>query len=99
MIYDKIAKGYDRALAPLEKRFLQKWRQETTALLPENSSILEIGAGTGANFRFYPSVKNAVASDISVKMLEIARKNERKNERHRFRSSRCGNFAFCRKFF
>ena len=73
MIYDKFAKGYDRAFAPFEKRFLEKWRAETLSYLPENSRILEIGAGTGANFRFYPQCKFAVASEISFKMLEFAR--------------------------
>ena len=72
MIYDKLAKGYDRVLAPFEKRFLNRWREETLSYLPENCRILEIGAGTGANFRFYPPSKCAVASEISIKMLEIA---------------------------
>lgn len=73
MIYDKFAKGYDKIFAPFEKRFLSKWREETLAFLPENARILEIGAGTGANFKFYPSSKCAVASEISIKMLETAR--------------------------
>jgi len=73
MIYDKFAKGYDRAFAPFERKFLSKWRAETLSYLPENSRILEIGAGTGANFKFYPNSKCAVASEISIKMLEIAR--------------------------
>lgn len=73
MIYDKFAKGYDKIFAPFEKRFLSKWREETLAFLPENARILEIGAGTGANFKFYPSSKCAVASEISIKMLEAAR--------------------------
>lgn len=73
MIYDRIAKGYDKALAPFEKRFLSRWRRETLSFLPENARILEIGAGTGANFKFYPTSKCAVASEISVKMLELAR--------------------------
>ncbi|CAN5337326.1 methyltransferase domain-containing protein [soil metagenome] len=73
MIYDKFAKGYDKILAPFEKRFLQKWREETLAFLPENAQILEIGAGSGANFKFYPKAKRAVASEISIKMLEMAR--------------------------
>jgi ubiquinone/menaquinone biosynthesis C-methylase UbiE len=77
MIYDKLAKGYDRAFAPMEKRFLSKWREETLSYLPENSRILEIGAGTGLNFRFYPQCQTAVASEISFKMLEFAKeKNE-----------------------
>lgn len=73
MLYDKFARGYDKLFAPFEKRFLANWREETLALLPENSRILEIGAGTGANFRFYPRCETAVASEISFKMLEFAR--------------------------
>ena len=64
MIYDKFAKAYDKAFAPFEKRFLSRWRAETLALLPENSTILELGAGTGANFQFYPNCKQAVSSEI-----------------------------------
>ena len=74
MIYDKFAENYDRAFAPFERRFLSVWREETLSYLPENARILEIGAGTGANFQFYPTCKNAVASEISIKMLEIAQK-------------------------
>jgi ubiquinone/menaquinone biosynthesis C-methylase UbiE len=72
MIYDKLATGYEKALAPFERWFLDKWRSETLGYLPENSKILEIGAGTGLNFKHYPVCKLAVASDISIKMLEIA---------------------------
>ena len=73
MIYDKFAAGYDKTFAPFEKRFLSKWRGETLSYLPENAQILELGAGTGANFKFYPKSKCAVASEISIKMLEFAR--------------------------
>lgn len=73
MIYDKLAKGYDKAFAPFEKRFLSKWREETLSYLPGNSKILEIGAGTGANFPFYPPTRFAAASEISIKMLEYAK--------------------------
>ena len=74
MHYDKFAKDYDKAFVPFEKRFLSKWREETLSYLPENSKILEIGAGTGANFQFYPTCQHAVASEISLKMLEFARR-------------------------
>ncbi|MEP6900859.1 MAG: methyltransferase domain-containing protein [Actinomycetota bacterium] len=74
MIYDKLAKSYDQAFAPFEKRFLSKWREETLSFLPENAKILEIGAGTGANFKFYPTCQHAVASEISLKMLDFARR-------------------------
>ncbi|MEQ1603299.1 MAG: class I SAM-dependent methyltransferase [Pyrinomonadaceae bacterium] len=71
--YDKHAHRYDRMLAPIERRYLGKLRRETLGNLPANSRILEIGAGTGANFEFYPSCSHAVASEISIKMLEIAK--------------------------
>ncbi len=74
MIYDRFAKNYDKAFAPFEKRFLNEWRRETLSFLPENSKVLEIGAGTGANFGFYPKCETAVAGEISYKMLEFAGK-------------------------
>ncbi|MGI8668932.1 MAG: class I SAM-dependent methyltransferase, partial [Aridibacter sp.] len=64
---------YDKAFAPFEKRFLEKWRAETLSYLPENAKILEIGAGTGLNFKHYPKCRHAVASEISIKMLEVAK--------------------------
>lgn len=73
MIYDKFANGYDQALAPFERWFLGRWRAETLAYLPENAKILEIGAGTGLNFKHYPNCRHAVASEISIKMLEVAK--------------------------
>ncbi len=72
-IYDKLAERYDAAFSPFERRFLAAWRAETLSLLPENVSMLEIGAGTGANFEYYPSCKSAVSSELSIKMLEIAK--------------------------
>ena len=73
-IYDQIAKGYDKAFAPLERWFLARWREETLAHLAENSKVLEIGAGTGLNFKFYPNECDGTASEISIKMLEFAQK-------------------------
>ena len=73
MIYDRLAKYYDRAFAPFEGRYLARLRAETLAFLPDNAAILEIGAGTGANFRFYPPARQAVASEISAGMLAFAK--------------------------
>ncbi len=70
--YDKHAARYDRAVRPLDVIGLTRLRRETLALLPVDGTILEVGAGTGANFEHYPNCKLAVASEISIKMLEIA---------------------------
>lgn len=76
--YDKLAKYYDGAFAPLEQFFLARLRSETLSHLPANGKILEIGAGTGANFQFYPPCDHAIASEISLKMIDIA-KDKAKN--------------------
>ncbi len=73
MIYDKIAPNYDKSFEPFERWFLSRWRAETLSHLPFDASILEIGAGTGLNFAHYPNCKHAVASEISIKMLEVAK--------------------------
>ncbi len=79
MIYDRLAKFYDAAFAPFERRFLSNWRAETLALLPENSFVLELGAGTGANFSQYPDRGLAVSTEISIRMLEIAKTKAQRN--------------------
>ena len=63
-------------MRPLEGWFLRRWRAETLAYLPADSRILEVGAGTGLNFRFYPHGTKGIASELSCEMLKIA---ERKN--------------------
>ncbi len=73
MCYDKFATNYDNAIAPFEKRFLSNWRKETLSHLPESENLLEIGAGTGLNFQFYPNCKNAVAAELSCEMLKFAK--------------------------
>lgn len=78
-VYDKFAKYYDRFFAPLEWLGLSQWRRETISLLPENASILELGCGAGANFEFYPHCRRAVSSEISIRMLDIAKSKLREN--------------------
>ena len=76
-IYDDIAPRYDSAMRPLERWFLKRWRAETLAHLPENGRILEVGAGTGLNFAFYPRGARGVASELSREMLKRARNKDR----------------------
>lgn len=71
-VYDKLVSGYDRAFKPLDAIGLTRLRRETLALLPVAGTILEVGAGTGANFEHYPQCRSAIASEFSIKMLEIA---------------------------
>lgn len=72
--YDKFARNYDRGFRPFEKWFLERWRAETLGLLPTDATILEIGAGTGANFSSYPKCRHALATEISTGMIEFARR-------------------------
>jgi ubiquinone/menaquinone biosynthesis C-methylase UbiE len=78
-IYDKFAERYDRAFAPLERIGLKEYRKEALSILPKNASILELGAGTGANFEFYPDSRRAISTELSFKMIEAAKPKLRAN--------------------
>ena len=78
-VYDKFAKRYDQAFAPLEWLGLRRWRQEVIDLLPVNGDLLEIGCGAGANFEFYPQCNRAVSSEVSIGMLHVAEGKRREN--------------------
>jgi len=79
-VYDSFARFYDRLFAPFEKRFLGRWRSETLSVLPSDAAILELGAGTGANFKFYPTSKIAISSEIATEMLTVAVTKRRSNQ-------------------
>jgi ubiquinone/menaquinone biosynthesis C-methylase UbiE len=71
-MYDRLASRYDAAIAPLERWFLARLRARTIAHLPDSSRILELGAGTGLNFPFYPIATRGIASEPSREMLKRA---------------------------
>src|SRR5215510_2857545 len=70
--YDSVAPHYERKIAPLERWFLERLRKEAIAALPHDGCILEFGAGTGMNFRFYHPHARVVATEPSPGMLRIA---------------------------
>jgi phosphatidylethanolamine/phosphatidyl-N-methylethanolamine N-methyltransferase len=86
-VYDRFASHYDRAIAPLERLLLARLRAQTLGLLPEDSLVLEIGAGTGLNFPFYPRGAHGVASELSCEMIERARGKKRNASLHLVQAS------------
>ena len=75
--YDKIAPHYDWIVNWLECWFLGSLRSKALHQVPANVRTLELGAGTGLNFAYYPDGVNGVASEPSTGMLRVARKKIR----------------------
>lgn len=75
--YDRVAAHYDRAIGPLERRLLARLRAETFKALPRESRLLEIGAGTGLNFPYYPPEVCGVATELSREMIRRAEAKHR----------------------
>lgn len=63
---------YDRVLAPMEEAGLRDWRRELLADL--SGTVVEVGAGTGANLALYPaSVEHLVVTEPEPAMLSQLR--------------------------
>src|SRR5690606_8754499 len=77
--YDRLARFYDHCFAPMESTFLGRWREEALSELPRDAAILELGSGTGANFKYYPPSRLAVSSELSAEMLAVAKTKVRGN--------------------
>ena len=75
--YDNIAPHYDKAMRPLDRWFLARLRATTLRHLPEGARVLELGAGTGLNFVFYPANTMGIATEPSSGMLRIASQKEK----------------------
>ena len=56
---------------------MARLRETTFQYLPRDGRILEIGAGTGLNFVYYPNNALAVASEPSGEMLKVAQGKQR----------------------
>jgi ubiquinone/menaquinone biosynthesis C-methylase UbiE len=72
-IYDRVASYYDRWMRPFERAGLARLRAAALAEVPEGGRLVEVGAGTGANFRFYPKLSRAACAEPSREMIVRAR--------------------------
>ena len=76
-VYDRLAANYDRAIRPLERWFLAGLRRATLKYVSEGGRVLEVGAGTGLNFPYYPAGTGGVATELSGAMIDIAKTKPR----------------------
>lgn len=69
--YSKLfARFYDPFMESMEQRVLSRYRKQL--LEPLRGNILEVGSGTGINFKLYPKGCHVVASEPSEHMLKYA---------------------------
>lgn len=74
-LWGRAACGYDRAMAPLERSWLGRYRQRLIA--QAGGRVVEAGIGTGANLRHYPESIEVTGVDASPAMLaQAARRAE-----------------------
>lgn len=66
---------YDLLIGPLERRYLQEARKELIAEL--TGRLLDLGAGTGANFPFFSLTSQVTALEPDPAMLKIAESRSR----------------------
>ena len=78
--YDRVASYYDRWMRPLERAGLGRLRAAALAALPAGGLLLEVGAGTGANFPLYPVGARAACAEPSREMLLRARERPERPE-------------------
>jgi len=93
--YDQFAK--QKVLQKIEnltQKFLgiNKWRKEI--IKSANGKILEIGIGTGTNFKYYSKNCQVFATDISLEMLRIAQKAKPVNLKVNFLLADVENLPF-----
>ena len=72
-VWDRFAKGYSQQPIKDEEAY-QKKLQVTQSYLKPTDSVVEIGCGTGGTALYHSKfVRNVLATDLSVNMIDIAR--------------------------
>lgn len=74
--YNRFARCYDLMQGPMESGMLARWQKQLWA--EARGRVLEVGVGTGRNFAFYPPDVQVTGIDFSERMLEKARRRQRK---------------------
>lgn len=69
--YNRISAIYDLIDRPMEHMFAE---HRKNMLKEAHGKVLEVGAGTGKNFEYYPDNAEVTAIDFSPKMIKIAKK-------------------------
>ena len=73
-VYDRFAAHYDGVMRPLERWLIARLRAAAVCELGGGGGpVLEVGAGTGANFAHYPAATTGAACELSREMLRRAR--------------------------
>lgn len=74
--YSKLfARIYDPFMESMEQKVLSRYRKQL--LEPLHGDILEVGSGTGVNFKLYPDGCRVIASEPSEHMLNYAKERLR----------------------
>ena len=71
-VWEKEAPTYDRRISFFERVLFEDGREWVCSRA--SGEVLEVAAGTGRNFPFYPEEVRLTGIDLSPAMLEIARK-------------------------
>lgn len=69
-LWERTAAGYDRAMAPLERGWLGRYRAELIGQAV--GRVIEAGIGTGVNLQYYPESVALAGVDASPAMLAHA---------------------------
>lgn len=77
--YNRLAPYFDAMEAILEGLLFSRWRKRLWAQVT-GAHILEIGVGTGKNFRFYPVEARVTAVDFSPHMLAQAKHKAKRKQ-------------------